>query len=402
MDFYSIKTIAFRIINSFCYFTVQMKNLFYTIILFILTLSQHIQAKTWTDSMDIYAREKFMPPAKYQWKWQKAALLSVMVKQYDKGDSSTQKIYFDFIKKSMDKTYFMANGKIPNAVASGLGMAFLARVTKDEKYINACQKIFKDYLKMKRTAEGGVSHLPKNIELWDDTVFMIGEFLIELYRATGDEKYIDELYKQISIHRNKLQDKTSGLWYHGWDNDNKSHCTFCGQPNCFDKTTRTSTEIWGRGNGWIVVTLSDVLQVLPKTNTHWNDFAQYLKEMVQHLPEWQNKENGHWYQLPLKYTDPKNFIESSSTAMFAYGENVALNLGIIEGEQYKTSVELAYQGLRNYSIKPLSNNYLTTKNVCKGTCIGDKNYYLKRKVVNGKAFAIGMFINFGFYYEMHH
>lgn len=73
--------------------------------------------------------------------------------------------------------------------------------------------------------------------------------------------------------------------------------------------TRRSTEIWGRGNGWIVVTLSDVLQILPKNNAHWNDFAQYLKEMVQHLPEWQNKENGHWYQLPLRTDDPKILLK---------------------------------------------------------------------------------------------
>lgn len=184
-----------------------MRKIRIAIILFMLIFCQHTQAQTWTDSMDMYAREKFMPPAKFQWKWQKAALLSVMVKQYDKSDSSKQKFYFDYIKKSMDKTYHIANGKIPNAVASGLGMAFLARVTKDEKYISACQKIFNDYLKMKRTADGGVSHLPKNIELWDDTIFMVGEFLIEMYRATGDEKYIDELFKQITIHRSKLQDK---------------------------------------------------------------------------------------------------------------------------------------------------------------------------------------------------
>lgn len=349
--------------------------------------------------MESYAMEKYMPASKFQWKWQKAALLNTWVKEYEHASGEKKQAYFDLIKKAMDKTYSHANGKTPNAVASGLGMAFLARITKDKKYIDACNKIFSDYLKIKRTSEGGVSHLRKNVELWDDTIFMIGEFLIEMYKATGDEKYLDELAKQISVHRNKLQDKNYGLWVHGWDSDNKNHCVFCGQMNWPDKTTRRSSEIWGRGNGWIVVTLSDALENIPKSNSHWNEFAGYLKEMLAHLPELQNKENGHWYQLPARNTDPQNFIESSCTAMFAYGEMKALKLNLISEVSYKQSIQMAYDGLRAVSVQPLSDGYVTTKNVCKGTCIGDKNYYLHRKVCKGKAFGLGMFIAFGRAYE---
>ncbi|HPH88316.1 MAG TPA: hypothetical protein PKV76_07565, partial [Chitinophagales bacterium] len=57
------------------------------------------------------------------------------------------------------------------------------------------------------------------------------------------------------------------------------------------------------------------------------------------------------------------------------------------------------KGLRNYSIMQIDEKYITTKNVCKGTCIGDKAYYLKRKVKNEKPYSIGMFINFGRSYE---
>ncbi len=340
-----------------------------------------------------------MPASKFHWNWMNASLLHTMVKQYDFTNDTNKKTYFDFIKKSMDKTYNRVNGKIPNAVASGLGMAFLARTTGDAKYKKACEKIYADYLKIKRTKEGGVSHLRNDIELWDDTIFMIGQFLLEMYRATNDEKYLDELTLQIKIHRDKLQDKTSGLWVHGWDSDAKSHCTFCGQLNWPDKATGKSKEIWGRGNGWIIVTLSDAIEIIPQNNVHWIILANYLKEMIVQLPSLQNKENGHWYQLPLRDNEPKNFIESSSTAMFAYGITSALKFELVTDTIYKNSIELAYNGLRNYSIKKISSEYITTKNVCKGTCIGDKNYYYKRKVKNEKPYSIGMFINFGRKYE---
>lgn len=374
-----------------------MRKLFLIAILFF-TL-QKSQAQTWVDSLDIYAREKYMPPSKFHWNWMNASLLYTMVKQYDNSADDKKKIYFDYIKKAMDKTYKHANGKRPNAVASGLGMAFLYRITKDSKYKIACEKIFADYLKIKRTQEGGVSHLRNDVELWDDTIFMIGQFLLEMYKATGDTTYLNELSKQITIHHNMLQDKETGLWVHGYDEDKKSHCTFCGQLHWPDKTSGRSNEIWGRGNGWIVVTLADALETMPKTNPHWSELAGYLKEMIAHLPELQNKENGHWYQLPVRNTDTKNYIESSSTAMFGYGISKALQLGLVTNVEFTNSTQLAYSGLRNYSIKKISEKYITTKNVCKGTCIGNKNYYLKRKVKNEKPYSIGMFINFGRSYE---
>jgi unsaturated rhamnogalacturonyl hydrolase len=363
---------------------------------FLLISVQHNFAQTWVDSLDTYAREEFMPPSKFNWTWMKASLLYTMVKQYDNNtDAVQQKIYLDFVKTAMDKTYKHANGKVPNAVASGLGMAFLYRVTKDIKYKKACDKIYSDYLKIKRTKDGAVSHLPAHRELWDDTVFMIGQFLMELYKATGDEQYLNELFKQISLHREKLQDSTTGLWVHGWDSDHKGHFSFGSQLNWANKTTGKSAEIWGRGNGWVVVTMADLLLSMPKSNPNWNELAGYLKEMIVNLPQLQDKATGHWFQLTARPDEPENYIESSSTAMFAYGISKAIQLGLVTDAAYKNSIDLVYHGLRKYSIIQIDEKYITTKNVCKGTCIGDKAYYLKRKVKNEKPYSIGMFINFG-------
>jgi unsaturated rhamnogalacturonyl hydrolase len=231
---------------------------------------------------------------------------------------------------------------------------------------------------------------------------MIGQFLLGMYKATGDRKYIDELVKQIRVHREKLRDKDWGLWYHGWDGDYKNHITLFSQRYWPDKVTGRSAEMWGRGNGWIVVTLSDALETLPKEDPYRNELAGYLKEMIEHLPELQDKKTGHWYQLPVRNKDPENFIESSCTAMFAYGISAALRLAIVTNPAYENSVKLAYKGLRDYSIAPVGEKYLTTKNVCTATCIGNKDYYLKRKVQKGKPYAIGMFIQFGKRYEIDH
>lgn len=359
-------------------------------------------AQTWVDTLDSYARESYLPPSRYMWTWQDAALLNTMVKEYEVSSSSQKQIYLDYIKKAMRVSMPLANGRTPNDVASGLGLAFLYKVTKEEKYKVKAEKIYAQYLKIRRTKDGAVSHLSRNIELWDDTMFMIGQFLLAMYEATGDQKYLDEFMKQFRIHREKLQDKTTGLWYHGWDSDNKDHCFICGQTHWPDKTTRQSTEIWGRGNGWIVVTLADALDAMGEKNQYYGELAGYLKEMIVRLPELQDKKTGHWYQLPVRNTEPGNYIESSCTAMFAYGIEGALRMKIVSDNSFAKSTELAYAGLRKYSLVPTHKKYLITQNVCTATCIGDKEYYLHRAVQKGKPYGIGMCIQFGLRYELDH
>jgi unsaturated rhamnogalacturonyl hydrolase len=368
----------------------------FTILLFT---SAICHSQTWVDTLDHYARESYLPASHYHWTWVAAALLNTMVKEYDESTTSNKQVYFDYIKTAMDKTYHVANGKTPNAIASGLGLAFLYRVTKDLKYKNKADKIYADYLKIHRSKEGAVSHLALATELWDDTIFMIGQYLLAMYEATGDEKYLDELAKQIRLHRDKLQVKEWGLWVHGWDMAGRGHCMFCSQIGWADKTTYRSAEMWGRGNGWVIVTLADALEIIPKSNPLWNEMAGYLKEMIQHLPDLQDPKTGHWYQLPVRKDDPKNFIESSGTAMFAYGITTALQLGIVNDGSYKSSIEMAYRGLRQYSLVPKTDQYLITQNICTATCIGNKNYYFRRAVQKGKPYGIGMFIQFGDKYE---
>jgi unsaturated rhamnogalacturonyl hydrolase len=220
-----------------------------------------------------------------------------------------------------------------------------------------------------------------------------------MYLATGEEKYIDELVLQLSTHREKLQVPEWGLWVHGWDKADWGHCLFCSQVHWSKNKDHRSAEMWGRGNGWVIVTLSDALKALPKNHPQYQKLSGFLAEMIARLPELQDKKTGHWYQLPVRNNDPDNFIESSCTAMFGYGITTALELRIANTDDFKNSAQLAYDGLRQHSITPVNGTHLTTQNICSATCIGDKQYYFKRKVQKGKAYGLASFIKFGLTYE---
>ena len=376
----------------------------YKVFIYLITMIFSIQlanSQTWVDSLSAYANEKYLPANKYKWTWQSASLLKAMVVRYELSETTAeQDKYLEYVKGAMDNKLKRAHGKRPNAVASAHGLAFLARILSDEKYKKLADKIYQEYLNIPRTNSGGIAHLARTPELWDDTIYMIGVFLLEMYKTTGDEKYLDDFVEQFRIHRSKLLDEETGLWVHGWDGNDKNRCALCGQRNWPDETTRRSQEFWGRGNGWVMVTISNTLKTIPKEHEYWPELAGYLKEMITDLPTLQDSTTGHWYQLPVVPNIEGNFIESSCTAMFGYAILTALQLSIVDDQAYQQSIDLAYKGLRTYSTQPVESSYLTTKNVCKGTCIGDQNYYLNRKSTTGKSFGLAMFIIFGLSYEI--
>ena len=374
-----------------------MKNIIITT-LFLLVASS-LFAQTWLDSIDRYGREVYMPAEKYKWDWGQGTFLNALVHLYNEKTGAEKDKYLGYIKTAMDATYAVANGKHPNAVASGHGMAFLARVTHEEKYRKKALEIYEDYLKTPRAANGGVSHRTETVEFWDDTVYMLSMFLLEMYRLTGDEKYIADFAAQTKVHSDKLVDKKTGLWVHGWDADNEDYddkCSIVGWP---DKVTRRSSEIWGRANGWITMALADALNTIPKTSKHWKPLEKEFKNVLKSLPNLQNKTTGHWYQLLIYPNDKENFQESSCTAMFAYAMTMGIKMKILSPKKYQPIVDLAYQGLKKNSTTVVDGKYLTPSQVCGGTCIGGKEYYYKRKITTGTGFGIGSFIMLGLEYD---
>lgn len=377
----------------------MIKHLLAFLVLLTFSLS-NIKAQTWVDSLDNFGREAALPPNNYGWTWQNAPMLQAMEIQHELFGPETYNKYVGYVETAMIANLLFANSILPNSIASGHGFAYLYRMTGNQFWLNQANRIYKGYKNIVRVSNGGVSHLPYAPELWDDTIYMIGIFLLQMYKATLNEEYWDELVFQIKAHQEKLLEANSGFWVHGWDDNNTYEIDFCSQPNWADNDERRSQELWGRGNGWVIVMMSEMLKTIDESHADWDFLATSLESMLVNLPPLQDETTGHWYQLPFRNTDDNNFLESSCTAMFGYGMLTALNLGIVEGTEYKNAVHRVYRGLRDYSIKELENSaYYNTKNVAAETCIGDANYYYNIGVTNGKIYSIALFVIFGRMYE---
>ena len=184
-----------------------MKKQIFLLLVLIGLLSSCVadkNANAWGDELSRYVMESYMPADKYVWNWNEAIFLKAAIERCENNIETGE--MSDYIRKAMEHTMDDVNGLHPNAVASGFGMAYLAQSTREEKYKQKAFDVYKDYCEIPRSDNGGISHRENVIELWDDTVYMVSEFLMQMYKLTGDEKYLREAVFQINAHAEKLED----------------------------------------------------------------------------------------------------------------------------------------------------------------------------------------------------
>ena len=360
----------------------------------------NVSAQSWVDSVAMHGRVVYMPAEKYKWDWGQATFLNSLKQLYHASSEEKRATYFEYIKTAMAVSDKVANGKHPNAVASAHGIAFLARITGDKNYTDKANGIYADYLNIPRASNGGVSHRAETIELWDDTVYMLSMFLLEMYKLTGDEKYIVHFLEQFNAHNKELTDQKTGLWVHGWDADSVFYDDGCSIKNWPDKITHRNDQIWARGNGWVGMALADALETVGRKSKFWKPLEKGLVHFVSAVAPFQDKSSGHWYQLVTLPALQGNFLESSCTAMFSYAITKGMQLKILDKKKYMPMVEASYAGLQKMSIRQDANSLVPTR-VSGGTCVGDQQYYLGRKLGEGTGFGYGSFIMFGLAYEQY-
>ncbi len=182
---------------------------------------------------------------------------------------------------------------------------------------------------------------------WIDDMYMIGMLQMQAYRAAGDIKYADRAAMQIAAYVKKLQ-QPSGLFFHG----PQAHF------------------YWGRGNGWVASSITEVLKSLPQGHPKRSEIMQSYLKMMEALLQYQS-ENGMWRQL-VDY--PYSWAESSCTAMFAYSMITGVKKGWLEKEKYQTAVQKAWNAICAHLDRDAN-----LMEICVGTGKSDDiEYYLKR------------------------
>jgi unsaturated rhamnogalacturonyl hydrolase len=270
------------------------------------------------------------------------------------------------VTNSSDLAGFMRGSKIKGLITLGnldscgsMGNAILEgmirhpdQVTPEEKAV--VERIADWVVKKQERLPDGTLWRPKSMNgtLWPDDLYMGGVFLVRWGIYKHDQKFIDDAANNI-IHQAALEADTDGLWFHGYFVSEKEHAPFK----------------WGRGNGWVTVTLVETLSAMSEDDPLRPKLIEILKSQIEGLKKVQAPD-GMWRQVLDK---PELWDETSCTAMFAYGIARAVNRGWIDASNMAVARK-AFAGIAKN---------VTTDGVVKGTCQGtnigqDLDYYIKR------------------------
>ena len=197
---------------------------------------------------------------------------------------------------------------------------------------------------------------PHKNTVWLDDMFMGIPALAYMGRLTDVRHYYDEAARQVNLFASRMFLPEKGLFRHGWVGEMGDHPAFH----------------WGRANGWALLTLCEVLDVLPADHPQRDGILRLLQAHVRGLAAVQHHD-GFWHQL-LDRND--TYLETSATAIYTYCIAHAVNKGWIDAKAYGPVAQLGW-----HAVESSVNGVGQVENVCVGTGMGfDPAFYAYRPV----------------------
>jgi len=171
---------------------------------------------------------------------------------------------------------------------------------------------------------------------WIDAIQMAMPVFTRLGVLYNDTTYFNRMYQMYAFSKykhggNGLFNPKEGLWWR--DKDFVPPYKEPNGGNCY----------WSRGNGWVVAALVRVLEMLPKTDSHYQEYLNDYQTMCKALLPLQ-RTDGFW-NVSLK--DSTNFggKELTGTSLFVYGFAFGINNGLLDKKMYKPAVVKAWNAM---------------------------------------------------------
>lgn len=239
-------------------------------------------------------------------------------------------------------------------------------VTGEEKFKKAADSVRETYRTYPRNPDNGFWHSKdRQGEMWVDGLFMGLMFLTRYGKYIGDKEYcFKESIDQLNIVFARCRKDKTGLLYHGYSEGKRAEWA--------NPITGCAPEVWSEGLGWYAMILAEVLALLPEYYQGRDSLEEQLRLLCRDLIAVQDEGCGLWYQVVDKPGFPRNFHDTSGSAMFLYTLKKACGLKLIGGSEYSMAIEKAYKGILSKCVQGLDGS-IHVLDACNGLCI-QKNY----------------------------
>lgn len=165
---------------------------------------------------------------------------------------------------------------------------------------------------------------------WCDALFMAPPVYLHMYNITGDKKFIRFMDKEYKDTYNYLFDKKDSLFYRDWRYFN-------------EKEANGSKVFWGRGNGWVLGGLVELLRGLPEGSKYRPFYQDLFVRMAERVARCQGKD-GFW-RASLLDLDAYPSPETSASGFFVYALAYGINEGLLPSDRFLPVVEKGWNAL---------------------------------------------------------
>ena len=165
---------------------------------------------------------------------------------------------------------------------------------------------------------------------WCDALFMAPPVYAKMYMLTNDWKYIEFMNREYKATYDYLFDKEEELFY-------RDHRYFK------QKEANGKKVFWGRGNGWVLGGLCEILQTLPRNNMHRQFYQDLFITLSNRIVRLQGKD-GYWHASLL---DPDSYPspETSATGFIVYALAYGVNEGLLDKTVMMPAIEKGWKAL---------------------------------------------------------
>ena len=252
---------------------------------------------------------------------------------FDLAELSRKDRYFDWLKQTLDNVSWQMGQRMYHADDIFIGQVYIDMYNrfKQEKMIHAVLE--RTEWQIQHAVNKPLSECHSNERwTWCDALFMGPGVYSRLYALTQDEKYMQFADREFKASYTYLFSQKDSLFYR--------------DKNYFKRRERNGEKIfWGRGNGWVIAGLVEILKSLPADDLKYKPFyAGLYKKVAVRLAALQG-ENGEWGTSLL---DTQNYpdLETSATGLILNALAYGINQGYIDKATHLPVVEKGWQALK--------------------------------------------------------
>ena len=262
-------------------------------------------------------------------------------------------------------------------------------LTGKERYRKAIELVRSQLSTMPRTPEGNFWHkLIYPNQVWLDGIYMALPFYMEYEKRFDAQKDCEDICRQIANVEIRMRDPKTGLYYHGYDASRKMYWA--------DPDTGCSPNFWLRAEGWFILGLVDVLEIMMDLPMQAESvhLQHMLLDLAKALSKYQDP-SGLWYQLIALPELEGNYLETSGTALISAALLKAVRLGFLP-ESFRAVGEKAFYGIVDRRLTKNADGTPCVTGICLVGGLGGEQhrdgsaaYYLSEPVVQNDAKGVG-------------